>query len=63
MFLDWPLAIWLSLDVPVVAGIGRGPNLDDAGVASLWWVSLGYTMELRGQYKSPAVGCALGTHL
>lgn len=35
VFLHRPLAIWMSLDVPVVAGIGYGPNLGDPGVVDL----------------------------
>lgn len=46
-FLWWPLAIWLSLDVPVTAGIEKGPNFDDPDVAGICWVSFGCTMELR----------------
>ena len=32
VFFHRPLAIWMTLDVPVVGGIGYGPNLDDPGV-------------------------------
>lgn len=35
VFFHRPLAIWMSLDVPVVAGIGYRPNLGDPGVADL----------------------------
>ena len=38
----------MFLDVPIVANIGRVPDLNDLGVTGLWWVTLGWKMELRG---------------
>lgn len=49
----------MSLDVPLVAGIGRGLSLDPV-VASLSWVSLGWTVELRCNVNLPVVVYAPG---
>ena len=53
MFLLWPLAIWLFLAIPDVAGIGK------AGLTYMFLVpqASGLDSEIRGSSYLPAPGC------
>lgn len=59
-FLSWPLAIWLSMNVLVLADIRREPNVDNPGEAGLWWVFLDWIMQCMDSIDLPAPVCAAG---